>query len=100
MANACARRHDAKPTERLLSPFQEHITFVVALHFRAYVFFKCLIITKTIDGHRVVNDQSTGESGLTFAVSPPRRLTASRIAARSTTAGTPVKSCISTLAGR
>ncbi|ESU82798.1 hypothetical protein WRSd5_02412 [Shigella dysenteriae WRSd5] len=44
--------------------------------------------------------RSTGESGLTFAVSPPRRLTASRIAARSTTAGTPVKSCISTLAGR
>ncbi|GDB31760.1 hypothetical protein BvCmsSIP066_03807 [Escherichia coli] len=57
MANACAWRHDAKPTERLFSPFQEHITFVVALHFQAYVFFKCLIITKTIDGHRVVNDQ-------------------------------------------
>ena len=57
MANACAWRHDAKTTERLLSPFQEHITFVVALHFQTHVFFKCLIITKTIDGHRVVNNQ-------------------------------------------
>ncbi len=42
-------------------------------------FLQCLIITKTIDGHRVVNDQVDGESGLTFAVSPPRRLTASRM---------------------
>ena len=37
--------------------FRNTLTFVVALHFQAYVFFKCLIITKTIDGHRVVNDQ-------------------------------------------
>ncbi len=44
--------------------------------FPGVLFFKCLIITKTIDSHRVVNDRSTGESGLTFAVSPPRRLTA------------------------
>ena len=35
---------------------------------------------------------STGESGLIFAGSPPRARIASRIAARSTTAGTPVKS--------
>ena len=44
--------------------------------------------------------RSTGTSGLIFFASPPRCSIASRIAARSTTAGTPVKSCISTRAGR
>ena len=42
----------------------------------------------------------TGTSGLIFCGSPPSSAMASRIAARSTTAGTPVKSCISTRAGR
>ncbi len=44
--------------------------------------------------------RSTGTSGLIFSASPPRLCIALRIAARSTTAGTPVKSCISTRAGR
>ena len=44
--------------------------------------------------------RSTGTSGLIFCGSPPSAVIASRIAARSTTAGTPVKSCISTRAGR
>src|SRR3954463_279805 len=42
---------------------------------------------------------SAGRSGLILAGSPPISSMASRIAARSTTAGTPVKSCISTRAG-
>ena len=42
---------------------------------------------------------STGCSGLIFFGSPPIALIASRIAARSTTAGTPVKSCSSTRPG-
>ena len=42
---------------------------------------------------------STGCSGLTRDGSPPSLTTPSRIAARSTTAGTPVKSCSSTRAG-
>ena len=42
---------------------------------------------------------SAGTSGLIFAGSPPRSDIASRIAARSTIAGTPVKSCITTRAG-
>jgi hypothetical protein len=44
--------------------------------------------------------RSTGLSGLIFSGSPPSLARASRMAARSTTAGTPVKSCISTRAGR
>ncbi|CAB4770927.1 unannotated protein [freshwater metagenome] len=42
---------------------------------------------------------SAGESGFTFAGSPPRSAIASRIVARSTMQGTPVKSCIITRAG-
>ncbi len=42
---------------------------------------------------------SAGTSGLIFAASPPSSVIASRIAARSTIAGTPVKSCITTRAG-
>ena len=44
--------------------------------------------------------RSTGTSGLIFLASPPSVSMPSRMAARSTTAGTPVKSCISTRAGR
>ena len=44
--------------------------------------------------------RSAGTSGLIRLGSPPRALIASRMAARSTTQGTPVKSCITTRAGR
>jgi len=40
-----------------------------------------------------------GASGFTFAGFPPRFATASRMVARSTTQGTPVKSCMTTRAG-
>ncbi len=43
--------------------------------------------------------RSTGTSGSIFSGLPPRSSIASRIAARSTSAGTPVKSCIRTRAG-
>ena len=42
---------------------------------------------------------SAGESGFTFEASPPSSAIASRIVARSTTHGTPVKSCMITRAG-
>ncbi|MNY26163.1 hypothetical protein D3C86_1599960 [compost metagenome] len=44
--------------------------------------------------------RSTGDSGLIRCGLPPALAIAARMAARSTTAGTPVKSCISTRAGR
>mmetsp|Transcript_6420 Transcript_6420/g.7201 ORF Transcript_6420/g.7201 Transcript_6420/m.7201 type:complete len:208 (-) Transcript_6420:137-760(-) len=43
--------------------------------------------------------RSTGICGLIFDASPPRRFVVSRMAARSTTHGTPVKSCSTTRAG-
>ena len=42
---------------------------------------------------------SAGASGLIFAGSPPMSAIASRMVARSTTQGTPVKSCMITRAG-
>ncbi len=42
---------------------------------------------------------SAGASGLIRSGSPPRSWTASRMVARSTTQGTPVKSCMITRAG-
>ena len=42
---------------------------------------------------------SAGASGLIFDGSPPRSAMASRMVARSTTQGTPVKSCMITRAG-
>ena len=42
---------------------------------------------------------SAGANGFTFSVSPPRAPTASRMVARSTMHGTPVKSCMITRAG-
>ena len=42
---------------------------------------------------------SVGTSGLIFVASPPSAVIASRMAARSTTQGTPVKSCMMTRAG-
>ncbi len=42
---------------------------------------------------------SAGASGLILLASPPRSRTASRMVARSTTQGTPVKSCMITRAG-
>ena len=44
--------------------------------------------------------RSTGISGFTWSGEPPSVVIPSRMAARSTTAGTPVKSCIRIRAGR
>ena len=73
---------------------------MVALHFDTHVVFKGVVIAKFIDGDRVVNHQIHRRQRVHLIDVAPNRSTASRIAARSTTAGTPVKSCISTRAGR
>ena len=58
-----------------------------------------LLITELIRADAFTSRKRLGASGLMRFGSPPKRCTASRIAARSMTQGTPVKSCMITRAG-
>ena len=44
MANAGARRHDAKIVERLLAPTEERVTFAVAVHFDPAAVYTYVIV--------------------------------------------------------
>ena len=92
MDDAGPGRHDPQVAERGLGPAQELVALAVAL-----------VLALDVEGERAgVPNRSTwtlwsmtrsaGTSGLTRAGSPPRSAIASRMTARSTTAGTPVKS--------
>ncbi len=99
MADAGAGRHDAEIVERVLAPAQETIALAVAFEFEVLVLRGASGVAKTSIWTEWSITRSTGTSGFTFAGSPPSRMMPSRIAARSTTAGTPVKSCIRMRAG-
>ena len=101
MADAGAGRHDAEVLERALAPLEEVVALAVALVFELDVLARASLgapNSSTMTEWSMT--RSTGTSGLIFSGSPPRMFMPSRMAARSTTAGTPVKSCISTRAGR
>jgi hypothetical protein len=55
---------------------------------------------EVVDHHRVVDDEVDRDQRVDLLRVAAELGCASRMAARSTTAGTPVKSCISTRAGR
>ena len=92
MDDAGVRRNDAEVLERVLAPAQERVAFAVAREFEPGVEVGSVGFRVVIDLNGVIDDEPTGCSGLTLRGSPPRRRIPSRIAARSTTAGTPVKS--------
>ena len=101
VADAGVRRRDLEVREGALAPAQEGVALAVSLVVaidvradRAGAFANSSTCTEWSI------TSSAGMSGLTFAGSPPRSSIASRIAARSTIAGTPVKSCRRTRAGR
>jgi hypothetical protein len=100
VADAGAGRHHAEVLERLLAPFEEAVALAVALVF----VFDIVRTPAGVPNSSTMTEwsmtRSTGTSGLIFCGSPPSATIASRMAARSTTAGTPVKSCMSTRAGR
>ena len=100
MADAGAGRHDAEVVERALAPLQEVVALAVALVFELDVLRERLRRAELVDDHRVVDDEVDGDERIDLLGSPPSAFMPSRMAARSTTAGTPVKSCISTRAGR
>ena len=57
MANTGTRWHHAKTVKSFLSPTQKEITLMVASHLQLDVLGKSLLITKGIDGNRVVDHQ-------------------------------------------
>jgi hypothetical protein len=102
VADAGAGRHDAEVLERALAPLQEVVALAVALVFELDVRAKAFGVPNSSTMTEWSMTRSTGTSGLIFcgiAAERPASMP-SRMAARSTTAGTPVKSCISTRAGR
>ena len=102
VADAGAGRHDAEIRERLLAPFQELVALAVAAHIRdRRSCLNALLLPKKFDDHRMIDDEIDRHQRIDLLRHRRRAsVMASRIAARSTTAGTPVKSCISTRAGR
>ena len=99
VADAGARRHDLEAAERLLPPAQEEVALMVALELELDVAIERHARRERVDLHEWSITSSAGMSGLIIAGSPPRSAIAFRIAARSTTAGTPVRSCSSTRDG-
>ena len=100
VADAGAGRDDAEVVERALAPFQEVVAFDVAFVFEFDVVGEGLGVPNASMMTEWSMTRSTGTSGLILRGSPPRLFMPSRMAARSTTAGTPVKSCMRTRAGR
>ena len=95
-----ARRDDLEVVERALAPAQERVALAVPLELELGVPEDGAARRELVDLHRVVDHELDGRSGLILFGSPPRSCIALRIAARSTTAGTPVKSWRSTRPGR
>jgi hypothetical protein len=90
-----------KLRERLLAPLEELVALAVALELELR---RCGSSASALANASTCTEwsmtRSHGTSGLIFFGSPPRRCIGARIAARSTTHGTPVKSCSTTRPGR
>ncbi len=97
MADSHARRHGGEVAEGRLAPLEKRVTLAVALEFGAASWPRRRAAFRTrLPATEWSMTSSAGMSGLTRSGLPPRAFTASRMAARSTTAGTPVKSCMRT----
>ena len=99
MHDAGVGRHDRQIAKRGLAPAQEGIALFVADEFELGIELKRLRRAEFVHLHEWSITNSAGCSGLIKVGSPESRSMASRIAARSTTAGTPVKSCNKTRLG-
>ena len=91
--DAGVRRHHLEIAERGLAPAQERVALAVARELDA----RCSSPSAAAVPYSSTCTEwsmtsSAGASGFTCSASPPSRTIASRIAARSTTQGTPVKS--------
>ena len=94
------RREHAQRAERGLRPPQERVPLLVALVLELDVARERVRDPGDVGDDRVVDDEIDRDRRARRVARRPRApATASRIAARSTIAGTPVKSCMSTRAG-
>ena len=103
MDDAGGRGHHAEGVEGPLAPLEEPVALQVASELPLAVDLEGERGGVGVHLHRVVDDQVGRDQGVTreaAAGSPVRRTRAARIAARSATAGTPVKSCSTTRPGR
>ena len=92
-------RHDAEILEGVLAPPQKRVALLVARELERRVELGRVGSAEVIDLHGVIDHEFDRLQRIDLSGSPPSRTMPSRIAARSTTAGTPVKSCSSTRAG-
>src|SRR2546422_6589049 len=99
MHDAGIGRHDAESLERSLRPPQQRIPLAVALELEVGIHLKRGGCAELVHDHGVIDHELGGEQRVDLFGLPPIPCIASRMAARSTTAGTPVKSCMRTRAG-
>ena len=91
--DARPRRDDAEVGERLLPPLEELVPLAVPLELPVGVQQQGRRRPVLVHLHAVVDDQVDGHQRVDLLRVPPARAMAARMAARSTTHGTPVKSC-------
>jgi hypothetical protein len=97
--DAGAGRDDLEVVERGLAPAQELVALAVALVLELDVALEGVRRAEDVGDHRVVDDQLGRGQRVDLGRVAAELLTASRMVARSTTQGTPVKSCMITRAG-
>jgi len=90
VANTGVRRNDLEIPEPLLAPAQKRVTFDIALHFEFGIERESPVVPN-LSPARSGQSQLSRKQRIIFFGSPPSVRMASRMAARSTTAGTPVK---------
>ena len=102
MDDASGRRHHAEVGERRLSPPQELVSLLVSLELLPRLMSSSVGPGEGVDLHRMIDHQVGGDQWVDLLrrpSSPVIRTMADRIAARSTMAGTPVKSWSTTRPG-
>ena len=100
VADARSRRHDLEVIEALLGPFEKGVALAVAFVFFGHVLDHGIVRAKVIHLDRMIDHQFHRHQRIDLRwITALAWAMASRMAARSTTAGTPVKSCMSTRAG-
>ncbi len=102
VADSHPGRNGGEVAEGRLAPLQECITLAVALEFKAVMFAsKAPVVPNSSTWTAVVNDEFCRDERIDALRVTAQRLdgVAHPAAARSTTAGTPVRSCMRTRAG-